>query len=498
MFKDEDQETVTISSDSSSEKYVRDQLCQTNEIQEEEKSSQCRVSQDAETQTEFIDALPNTKKIQIDNSKALCNFLLKVYPDVTEQLIANSRSHAFDDYEVKWEEQTDAIECSFTLKHEDATLENEQITCLSWNSAGSTIAASYGHNDHTDWCVHKSCISMWNIDRRNLDSKKADKTIDVSSCVTSIHFHPVVPALLAGGDFSGLVYIWDLSREEDPLVANSGKIEDSHQEPVSKVTWMKEESGARFKHKLMSISTDGKALLWEYNQLKKELQLMNGFILQSSCLPRTNMSIRGDAELGVSCLTFSRHDDSMFLLGSENGGVFKCSLSARGALIKGLSSGVEFRSPVTFAFTPHTAAVFAIDMSPFHHNLFVTSSMDTTIRIYSLLQPAPLLTVEAGCGYLLDAHWSPTRASLITTSTADGRLMFFDLSESSVAPAKILDVDPEKHEISSCRYNLSRRNLLATGSSDRSIRVWTLSSDLVQERSDDITTMDQMLDENIN
>ena len=52
----------------------------------------------------------------------------------------------------------------------------------------------------------------------------------------------------------------------------------------------------------------------------------------------------------------------------------------------GISSTLEFRAPGTFAYESHMAAVFSADASPIHHNLFVTSSMDTTLRIYSLLQ----------------------------------------------------------------------------------------------------------------
>ena len=51
----------------------------------------------------------------------------------------------------------------------------------------------------------------------------------------SIDFHHTQPALLVGGDFSGVVYIWDLSKEDDPLVVDSASAEDGHQEPVTKV-----------------------------------------------------------------------------------------------------------------------------------------------------------------------------------------------------------------------------------------------------------------------
>ena len=39
--------------------------------------------------------------------------------------------------------------------------------------------------------------------------------------------------------------LWDLSREDDLLVASSGIDNDSHQEPVSKVHWITDSKGKK-------------------------------------------------------------------------------------------------------------------------------------------------------------------------------------------------------------------------------------------------------------
>lgn len=38
--------------------------------------------------------------------------------------------------------------------------------------------------------------------------------------------------------FSGVVIVWDLSREDDMVLTSSGIGDDSHREPVSKVIWV--------------------------------------------------------------------------------------------------------------------------------------------------------------------------------------------------------------------------------------------------------------------
>ena len=40
---------------------------------------------------------------------------------------------------------------------------------------------------------------------------------------------------------------------------------------------------------------------------------------------------RSDKEMGVSSISFNPNDETTFLIGSESGGVFKCSTNARGA-----------------------------------------------------------------------------------------------------------------------------------------------------------------------
>jgi hypothetical protein len=49
-------------------------------------------------------------------------------------------------------------------------------------------------------------------------------------------------------------------------------------------------------------------------------------------LPRhiRSKSIRGDKEMGVTCVSFNSEDPSTFIVGSESGGVFKCSLHNKG------------------------------------------------------------------------------------------------------------------------------------------------------------------------
>ena len=49
------------------------------------------------------------------------------------------------------------------------------------------------------------------------------------------------------------------------------------------------------------------------------------------------------------------------------------------------AGGGGMRSPVTFAFRPHQGPVYGVSCSPFHRNIFLTASTDTSAHLYSLL-----------------------------------------------------------------------------------------------------------------
>ena len=161
MFKDETLDGVDIISDIKEDKYVRDQLCQTKTIEYTEKGSQAISRKDANVQTDFEQDLPQVTRMRVDNSKILSDFMLKVYPSIHEQLLANIRSHAFDNYEVNWDEneEQDRTSCLHTLNCNQQSQESV-VTSLAWNATGSVIAAAFGSLDHESWCVHQSFIYL--------------------------------------------------------------------------------------------------------------------------------------------------------------------------------------------------------------------------------------------------------------------------------------------------------------------------------------------------
>lgn len=483
MFSDEAQEAVEFHSSWKSERSVKDAVAQTSEIITYEADVQTVHKVDQEVQTEEEDEKGKLVFLCEEENQNLVNFILRVYPELSRQLQANTTSHAFDGFEVSVDEATSSVSCTHTLMNVVLAEEELQVTGLSWNSTGSVIAASYGRFDHEHWCTHKSALCTWNIDRRSIDPNKPDASIDLSSCLMCITFHPKLPSVIAGGTFNGEIQVWDTGREDETVIATSGMGSDSHREPVTKVLWSLDPSSKASKYQILSISGDGKVLVWQMSPRSHDLKLVSGFLLQTDSVPRSIRlsKARGDTEMGVTSMSFSHEDRNLFVLGSEAGGVFKCSMTSRGPPLTNAYSSVPLRSPVTFAFSPHFGPVFSVDCSPYHRNLFLTCGTDASVRLYSMLQSKPLFSVEPGAGYLFRVRWSPSRALVFSVVTADGRLLIYDLKVNRVNPLVTLDVTANKSPVYSLEYNLQRRQTVATGDSQGRIKIWRLSDDLTTQ-----------------
>lgn len=65
---------------------------------------------------------------------------------------------------------------------------------------------------------------------------------------------------------------------------------------------------------------------------------------------RKSRTMRGDKEVGVTCISYNNENKDSFIIGSEPGAVFKCSMSANGEQPAGIKSGQLFLSLLPFFF----------------------------------------------------------------------------------------------------------------------------------------------------
>ncbi|XP_069799181.1 cytoplasmic dynein 2 intermediate chain 2 isoform X2 [Dendropsophus ebraccatus] len=496
-FVDETAEGVTVESLWRKSQGARSESrsCQTRPVASKESSVQARGASEAGTQTEWRQ---DQRLLDIElggllDYPGVGDFLKRVEEDMIRELKKNWRSHAFDGFEVTWEEQNPQVSCLHSLQYPEAVAEHLQVTSVTWNATGSVIACSYGRLGDGDWSTEKSYVCTWNLDRRGFNPNHPDAVLDVPSSVMCLAFHPSRPSLIAGGLFNGEVLVWDTSRSDDPLIGRTGLSIDSHMDAVYQVYWLQEVPQS---HRLQvgSVSSDGKILVW---QMEKEgqLTLHNGFALVTQQMPsnsKMNKHGRGDTSVGVTCLSTSHFDPSVFVVGVEGGYLLKCSNTVQTAALTNMASSVPLKAPAQFTFSPHGGPVYCVDCSPFHRNLFLSAGTDGHAHLYSMLQEKPLTSLQLSQKYLFSVRWSPVRPLVFAAASGEGELLLFDFGKSSQRPSLSIKQTSNEKPVYCLEFNRVQTQLLAAGDSTGVVKIWQLSSDYTEQGAREMNLLDEL------
>uniref|UniRef100_A0A5F8HDT3 Dynein 2 intermediate chain 2 n=1 Tax=Monodelphis domestica TaxID=13616 RepID=A0A5F8HDT3_MONDO len=392
--------------------------------------------------------------------------------------------------------RSESVTCRHTLCYPLAQAQKLQVTSVSWNATGSVVACSYGRLDDGDWSTEKSFVCSWNLDRRGLNPRQPSAVVEVPSSVMCLAFHPTQPSHIAGGLYSGEVLVWDMSRPEDSLLWRTGMTDDTHTDPVYQVAWLPE---PRHSHRfqLLSVSTDGKVLLWQAAG-PGQLQLTEGFALVVQQIPRNTKlkkPTRGETEVGVTALAFSSFDSSLFILGTEGGFPLKCSTAVEVAALTRMPSSLPLRAPAQFTFSPHGGPIYSVSCSPFHRNLFLSAGTDGHIHLYSMLQAQPLTSLQLSHKYLFSVRWSPVRPLVFAAASGEGDIQLFDLRKSSQKPTVSIKQTPDESPVYCLEFNLQQTQLLAAGDAKGVVKIWQLSTEFTEQAPRETEDLDQLATE---
>ncbi|XP_051955566.1 WD repeat-containing protein 34 [Xyrauchen texanus] len=500
MFSDETLDLIGAESTwrKSHHQTQESRSCQTVPVHTKEAEIQVKNILNNTTQTDAQDQTSQTLSLDQDLSgfPGLLDFLCRVEDVVIRELVKNSKSHAFDGFEVNWEDQNETVSCLYRLQHPDAQERSLQVTSVSWNCTGSVIACGFGRVDDGDWSNEKSYVCTWNLDRRNVNPKRPNVIIDVTTPIMCLCFHPMRPSVVAGGLYSGEVVVWDNSRVQDPILAQTGMSADTHREPVYQVNWIP--GARRGEFTLLSAGSGGRVLLWTVDGAEAKLILNSGFALVRQQLPQSGASskTRGSTTIGVTSLALSPWDVDTFLVGSEGGLVLKCSFSSETvAAVPSDGESVTLRAPAQFSFSPRGGPIHSVHFSPFHRNLFVSVGTDGLAHLHSVLQPRPLLSLRVSESYAFGVRWSPTRPLVFATVTGQGLVQMFDLGRRSLRPAATIDQNTGGQPSYCLEFNHKHTDLLAVGNADGTVNIWELSAELTEQRAKETTMLEQLANE---
>lgn len=493
MFSDETTDCYEFTSNWKTTSTTEEISVQCEPFVQNDVATEVFLRHEKSTQTDKIEARKEVAFADFD-TKSVAAFLRRVAPEILDLLDRNIKSRAFDDFDLDFEEEEEIVKKIKSLCYKGFSQDNVNYMPkhLSWSSTGSSLAVSYGCNDHDGWCTHALGVCVWNLNRKDCNEAKPHQILETSYCIISLEFHPQNPAYLAAGSINGNVLLWNLNRDDNPLVWSSKTDDEGHSDAVTRVLWIRNSERLGSKYLLISAGLDGRILIWKQHDRTAELRLHKGFVMKTDHVPRSVGFRPIGKKMGITDISFNVEDPNVFVTCTEGGGVFQCSLDSQMPTGETVLS-VSLFSPIVTAYKLHKGHVNSVAFSPFTRNVFATCGSDGELRFYSLLQPGgPVLTIHNDTA-ITAIRWSAARPTVVSFGTRDGRLRFCDLNKSSTAPVHDLILSEGGAQVNQFIFNLKMLKWIATCTDDGKIDVWRLGKDLTAVKGHEKETLIRLL-----
>jgi len=310
----------------------------------------------------------------------------------------------------------------------------KHVTALCWNPCLSDFfVVGYGsYNFSKQGPGLIACFTLKN-------PSYPEFVYNTNSGVMCIDFYEKTPSLLAVGMYDGTVAVYDLARKSDLPLCKSSIKTGKHTDPVWEIKWQKDDL---YDHpNFFSISSDGKIIQW--TMLKNELQKMDIIVLRNNkelsikmvdpqkieteseddnieaLIDRENTEEVAFDYASGSCFDFNQHIDNVFVVGTEEGNIFKCSTS--------------YNKQYLMTYEGHQMAIYCAKYNKFHPRIFLTASADWTIKLWDHDYDKPIITFDLNSP-VSSIEWSPYSSTIFAAVTNEGKIYIFELNEKKYEP----------------------------------------------------------------
>ncbi|XP_077414377.1 dynein, cytoplasmic 1, intermediate chain 2a-like isoform X4 [Vanacampus margaritifer] len=334
---------------------------------------------------------------------------------------------------------------------------NRVVTCLDWSPQyPELLVASYNNNEDSPHEPDGVAL-VWNMKYKK---NTPEYIFHCQSEVMSAGFAKFHPNLVVGGTYSGQIVLWDNRSNKRTPVQRTPLSAAAHTHPVYCVNVV----GTQNANNLISISTDGKMCSWSLDMLSQPQDSLELVFKQSKAVAVTSMA-------------FPLGDVNNFVVGSEDGSVYTACRHGSKAGITEVFEG--HHGPVT-GLSCHTAAG-PVDFS----HLFISSSFDWTVKLWSTKSTRPLYSFEDSCDYVYDAMWSPTHPALFACVDLAGRLDLWNLNNDTEVPTASVYVEGAP-ALNRVRWAHSGKEI-ATGDSEGQVQVYDVGEQICVPKADEWT-----------
>ncbi|XP_052389167.1 cytoplasmic dynein 1 intermediate chain 1 isoform X2 [Carassius gibelio] len=380
-----------------------------NDLQEEEESKDTKEGHPRE--------LTEEEKQQVLHSEEFLIFFDRGIR-VMERALAEDSNIFFDYSGRDLEEKEGDLQGGSSLSlnrlfYDEHWSKHRVITCLDWSPQyPELLVASYNNNEDAPHEPDGVAL-VWNM---KFKKTTPEYIYHCQSPVVSVGFARFHPNLLVGGTYSGQIVLWDNRSHRRTPVQRTPLSAAAHTHPVYCVNVV----GTQNANNLITVSTDGRMCSWSLDMLSQPQESME--LVYNKSKP-----------VAVTGMAFPTGDVNNYIVGSEEGTVYTASRHGSKAGICEMFEGHQ--GPVT-GISCHSA-VGPVDFS----HLFVTSSFDWTVKLWSTKQNKPLYSFEDNADYVYDVMWSPVHPSLFAAVDGMGRLDLWNLNNDTEVPTASVTID---------------------------------------------------------
>ncbi len=331
-----------------------------------------------------------------------------------------------------WEDRSDEFrEGEGTLlplwKFYNEKAKRRHVTAMCWNPEYTDLfAVGYGSFDFVKQMSGLiCCYSLKN-------PSHPEYAFTTESGVMCLDFHPSHSSLLAVGLYDGSVLVYDVRNKMNRPIRQCDVKTGKHTDPVWQVKWQPRDVSEK-DLVFTSVSSDGRVTRWTMSKSElvyqdvMELKLVAdaevGDDSSDARPPDVGDGPDDDAALGSlaggCCIDFNKEFDHLFVVGTEEGRVHKCSTA--------------YNSQYLETYAGHHMAVYTVKWNEHHPRAFLSASADWTVKLWDhgFAKPAMSFDLNSAVG---DVAWSPLSTTTFAAVTSDGKVHVYDLHENKHEP----------------------------------------------------------------
>ncbi|VDK21614.1 unnamed protein product, partial [Taenia asiatica] len=427
-----------------------------------------------------VKEMTDEDKENIQLSEAFQEFLVRASAMVEDALEEDDRDIFFDYSGADKEEELAKAQQMLTedcIFFDEFWTSKRVVTALDWSpNHPEIVLAAYSATQREEPALtpvtlyaaaataNGVCL-LWNLKSKKPESAP-ESVFTCQAPITTAIFSNFHPGLIIAGTYVGQIVIWDTRVNRQTPIQWTGLCENTaHWEPIRSIAV----TGNLNANTLVSVSADGRLCGWSLDMLAKPFQTIELVHKQAKVVAPTSVA-------------FMRDFDDSFLVGAQDGFIYG-----------GCRSGSEPGITVQFE-GHHHAPVTAMSVpsadDPLNDpNIYLTTSMDCTAKVWSRMEKHPLVSFEDRNDYLLHCDWSPSHPALFATVALTGHLDIWNLNMNREVPtaSTVLSNDAAPN---CCKFERKGSHIVVGDDSGR-IRIFAINDKIASPRTEDWTVLTQ-------